>query len=233
MLGMTIAAWGLTMAISLAQAANTPPGFDAAKWKELIVLVIKHGRVVDGHGMQFRYLERVSPADWNRPVRVDDLIVTGEEAPNGHFGVSSVVADSEIRIPGAGGKWLADQWEYALAVDGELSNVTRMSLVEDASGHIISSTALSAPDAKDPQTLGRWGNLLQDWFKDGKLRASPERSLKPPGADGFWWRTELEPFHCENGHSTPQLGRDPGIAQPSRVSGAPESVRQHEVLSRS
>lgn len=144
-------------------AANVPPGFDAAKWQQLIAKVIKNGTAQDTPDGTLMELSNIVPNDLTKPHHADYISALGGRDSSGNFGVAEMYDVSENwRIQN--GNWNIDQWIWTISSEGDLLAISHSTLVETMDGLVLSDDSVATGAVTDAAELAHWGQVLNQWY---------------------------------------------------------------------
>ena len=152
--------------------AATPPGFDSAKWDQLVAKVALVGMPGSIADYETRTFSNLQPADKTQPHLAEYFSTMGVFDSAHRYNALYVSAVSENWSKDGDGNWVIDQWIWQVDLRGNLKSVYHGILVETANGTVLDVRNAPAGAADSPEELQRWGAKLAEWlaFKPYSVR---------------------------------------------------------------
>ncbi len=149
-----------------ASAANTPPGFEAARWEKLWKLVAFIGEKMDfGDNQQLRHFKNIVPENKQAPHKADYFSAIGQLDEFGKFHAREISVVSEDWRKQENGNWEIEQWIFQVRLNGELRSVRHALIIETPEGSVLDVQELPSGAVDSPEELARWGAKLNEWYR--------------------------------------------------------------------
>ena len=147
-----------------AWASDVPPGFDPAKWQQLVERIVQKGAHMDTDDGAWRSLTSIVPADPTAPHLANYISTIGGYDSSGTYVAEEVSQVSENWQIDSNKNWNVDQWIFQVSLEGELSQLAHNTLIETIDGQVLDDHSLHTGSISDPAELAHWEKLLDAWY---------------------------------------------------------------------
>jgi hypothetical protein len=167
----------ISLPTAAAWASNTPPGFDSAKWKQLVEKIQTQGAHYQGPDENSWFtLSRVNPADITVSHEADYISTIGVESSREYvaFEIDAIFETWTLRPDH---NWDLEQWMYRVEMNGDLAGVWHSRLVETTDNVVLDMQELPTDAPTSASELKRWGEKLETWYSG--LSISSTLNVRP------------------------------------------------------
>lgn len=147
-------------------AANTPPGFETARWEKLWKLAAFIGEKMNfGENQQLRHFKNIVPENQALPHKADYFSTIGVLDQFGKYHAQEISVVSEDWRRQGNGNWEIEQWIFQVRLNGDLKSVRHALVIKTPDGLVLDIQELPSGAADSPEELARWGTKLHEWYE--------------------------------------------------------------------